>query len=251
MDTPVFKNATIWKYTWSIHIIYFFQIATFLKHYIYKYKWKNQRGRIDSLLLWGSRLSARLTESSVWRALRRETHSNRESTRPLWFFHLYILSSATTALAALSTLCQGRLYPTFICIYIFYGVPLCFHCSIIVNVRARRHPLSDTIHTTTTISGVNWNEQMILIFFLKVSDFKRVVIILCIFCQCQCRYSLVPWAYSLVEYKFISFTAFILQQLFTMLPRHLLTHTFVNNSLLIIHWYIRQFLYRLHSIYSL
>ena len=27
---------------------------------------------------------------------------------PLWFFHLYILSSATTAL---STLCQGRFYP--------------------------------------------------------------------------------------------------------------------------------------------
>ena len=57
------------------------------------YKWKNQRGR---------------TESSVWRALRRETQSNRESMRSLWFFHLYILSSATKAL---STLCQGRLYP--------------------------------------------------------------------------------------------------------------------------------------------
>ena len=54
-------------------------------------------------------------KSSVWRALRRETQSNRESMRPLWFFHLYILSSATTAL---STLCQGRLYPH-IYIYIF------------------------------------------------------------------------------------------------------------------------------------
>ena len=53
------------------------------------------------------------TASSVWRALRRETQSNRESMRPLWFFHLYIPSSATTAL---STLCQGRLYPHF-CIY--------------------------------------------------------------------------------------------------------------------------------------
>ena len=88
-------------------------------------------------------------------------------------------------------------------------------------------------------------------FFLKVSDFKRVVIILCIFCQFQCIYSLVPCAYSLVDNKFISFTTFILQQLFSMFPRHLLTHTFVNNSLSIIHWYIRQFLYRLHSIYSL
>ena len=26
--------------------------------------------------------------SSVWRALGRETKSNRESMRPLWFFHL-------------------------------------------------------------------------------------------------------------------------------------------------------------------
>ena len=39
--------------------------------------------------------------------LGRETQSNGESMRPLWFFHLYIPSSATTAL---STLCQGRLY---------------------------------------------------------------------------------------------------------------------------------------------
>ena len=38
--------------------------------------------------------------------------------RPLWFFHLYILSSATTAL---STLCQGRLYPhIYIYIYNFF-----------------------------------------------------------------------------------------------------------------------------------
>ena len=28
--------------------------------------------------------------SSIWRAFRRETLSNRESMRPLWFFHLYI-----------------------------------------------------------------------------------------------------------------------------------------------------------------
>ena len=39
-----------------------------------------------------------------------------------------------------------------------------FTLCLIVNVRAIRHPLSDTIHTTTTISGVKWNEQMILIF---------------------------------------------------------------------------------------
>ena len=54
-----------------------------------------------------------------WRALRlrlrRETQSNGESMRPLWFFHLYILSSATTVL---SSLCQGRLYPH-IYIYIY------------------------------------------------------------------------------------------------------------------------------------
>ena len=48
------------------------------------------------------------SESSVWRALRCKTQSHRESMRPLWFFHLYMLSSATTAL---STFCQGRLYP--------------------------------------------------------------------------------------------------------------------------------------------
>ena len=40
--------------------------------------------------------------------LRRETQSNWESMRPFLFFHLYILSSATTAL---STLCQDRLNP--------------------------------------------------------------------------------------------------------------------------------------------
>ena len=44
------------------------------------------------------------------------TNGSRESMRPLWFFHLYILSSATTAL---STLCQGRLYPPFICVYVY------------------------------------------------------------------------------------------------------------------------------------
>ena len=54
------------------------------------------------------RSSDRFLPGSVWRALRHETQSNRESMRPLWFFHLYILSSATTAL---STSCQGRLYP--------------------------------------------------------------------------------------------------------------------------------------------
>ena len=48
--------------------------------------------------------------------LRRETQSNRQSMRPLWFFPLYILRSATTAL---STLCQGRLYPHIIYIYIY------------------------------------------------------------------------------------------------------------------------------------
>ena len=58
--------------------------------------------------------------SFVWRALRRETQSNIESMRPLWFFHLYILSSATTAL---STLCQGRLYPhIYIYIYIYVWI---------------------------------------------------------------------------------------------------------------------------------
>ena len=57
---------------------------------------------------------------SVWWALRRETQSNRESMRPLWFFHLYILSSATTAW---STLCQGRLYPH---IYIYIYILLYF-----------------------------------------------------------------------------------------------------------------------------
>ena len=47
----------------------------------------------------------------------RVTQSHRESKRPLWFFHFYILSSATTAL---STLCQGRLYPhIYIYIYIY------------------------------------------------------------------------------------------------------------------------------------
>ena len=54
------------------------------------------------------RSSDRVLSGSVWRALRHETQSNRESMRPLWFFHLHILSSATTAL---STSCQGRLYP--------------------------------------------------------------------------------------------------------------------------------------------
>ena len=55
--------------------------------------------------------SDRTEESSVWQALRCETQSNREAMHPRWFFHLYILSSATTALSAL---CQGRL------IYILY-----------------------------------------------------------------------------------------------------------------------------------
>ena len=41
---------------------------------------------------------------------------HRELMRPLSFFDLCILSSATTAL---STLCQGRLYPTFIYIPIY------------------------------------------------------------------------------------------------------------------------------------
>ena len=234
------------KYT---HHIFFSNCSIFETLYIYTYKWKNQRGRIDSLLLWVSRLSARLTESSVWRALRRETHSNRESIRPLWFFHLNILSSATTALTALSTLCQGRLYPTFIYVYILRCSTLfpLFHywrCKSITTPSLWYNP-----HNHNNLwCKMEWAND--LNFFLKVSDFKRVVIILCIFCQCQCRYSLVPCAYSLVENKFISFTTFILQQLFPMFPRHLLTHTFVNNSLSIIHWYIRQFLYRLHSIYS-
>ena len=88
--------------------------------YIYIYEWKNWRGCIDSLWLWVSHLSTRQTElsdkrkfcltseSSVWQALRCKTQSHRESMRPLWFFNLYMLSSATTAL---STFCQGRLYP--------------------------------------------------------------------------------------------------------------------------------------------
>ena len=38
--------------------------------------------------------SCSIYESSVWRALRRETQSNRESMRPLWFFHLYIFKCA-------------------------------------------------------------------------------------------------------------------------------------------------------------
>ena len=44
---------------------------------------------------------------SVWRALRRETQSYRESMRRLWFSNLCMLCSATTAL---SNLCQGRPY---------------------------------------------------------------------------------------------------------------------------------------------
>ena len=61
------------------------------------------------------KINWRVTDN--WRVFRRETQSNRESMRPLWFFHLYILSSATTAL---STLCQGRLYPhIYIYIYIY------------------------------------------------------------------------------------------------------------------------------------
>ena len=35
------------------------------------------------------------SEKVVWWVLRCETRSNRESMRPLWFSHLYILSSAT------------------------------------------------------------------------------------------------------------------------------------------------------------
>ena len=67
------------------------------------------------------------------------SQSNRESMRPLWFFHLYIHSSATTAL---STLCQGRLYPhIYICVYIylymfFFGLSACFrHCLRTQSVR--------------------------------------------------------------------------------------------------------------------
>ena len=57
--------------------------------------------------------SDRTEESSVWQALRCETQSNREAMHLRWFFHLHILSSATTALSAL---CQGRQY----IYYIYY-----------------------------------------------------------------------------------------------------------------------------------
>ena len=63
---------------------------------------KNQRGRIENA---------------------------KESMRPLWFFHIYILSSATTAL---STLCQGRLYPH-ICIYIYTYIYFFFPESTVTN----------------------------------------------------------------------------------------------------------------------
>ena len=61
----------------------------------------------------------------------RKTQSNRESMCPLWFFHLYILSSATTAL---STLYQGRLYlHIYIYIYIYH---ICVHCILPLLTKA-------------------------------------------------------------------------------------------------------------------
>ena len=48
---------------------------------------------------------------------------------PLWFFHLYITSSATTAL---STLCQGRLYSTFI--YVCVCVCACVRVSVCIYI---------------------------------------------------------------------------------------------------------------------
>ena len=48
-----------------------------------------------------------------------------ESMRTLWFFHLYILSSATTAL---STLCQSRLYP-----HIYMYIYICANNAIILK----------------------------------------------------------------------------------------------------------------------
>ena len=66
--------------------------------------------------------------NAVWRALRCETQSNRELMHPLWFFHLYILSSATTAF---STLCQGRLYPH---IYIYIYIHTYIYIYIYINI---------------------------------------------------------------------------------------------------------------------
>ena len=82
-----------WIISQAFHIYIYIYIHTYIHPYIhacihtyihtYIYKWRNQRGRSS--------------DRTVWRALRRETQSNRESMRPLWFLHLYIPSSATTA----------------------------------------------------------------------------------------------------------------------------------------------------------
>ena len=74
----------------------------------------SERIREDASILWVSRL--RQNDRQNDRQNERWGTKLRESMRPLWFFHLYILSSATTAL---STLCQGRLYPH-LYIYVFF-----------------------------------------------------------------------------------------------------------------------------------
>ena len=72
--------------------------------------------------------------SAVWWAL--ERHAS-----PLWFFHLYILSSATTAF---STLCQGRLYPhiyIYIYIYIHTYIHAYIHTYIYIIIYILHTPL--------------------------------------------------------------------------------------------------------------
>ena len=69
------------------------------------------------------------------------TNGSRETMCPLWFFHLYILSSATIAL---STLCQGRLYPPFICVYVYIYIYF-FICPHV-------HSLENTLRTSSSLT---------------------------------------------------------------------------------------------------
>ena len=111
-------------------VLFLSSILTLKPQYIYIYiynKWKNQRGHIDSLLLWVSRLSACQTELSTW-ALSDERLSDM---LVLFDSFTYIYSALLPQHSALYAKVDST--PTFIYIYIYIYIHTCIHTYIYIH----------------------------------------------------------------------------------------------------------------------
>ena len=109
-------------------VLFLSSILTLKPQYIYIYiyiyiynKWKNQRGHIDSLLLWVSRLSACQTELSTW-ALSDERLSDM---LVLFDSFTYIYSALLPQHSALYAKVDST--PTYIYIYIYIHIHTYIH----------------------------------------------------------------------------------------------------------------------------